>query len=138
MTIPAESHPGHVLLTLPSLPPAEALNAWRAQLIADLNSRRTDGVLIHGGFIGSDLQDHGIESILEILSLAFASSIDWSFSDNNYDERTRPIGEVLAEQIEDIQSFLTGQLESRLREKYLPVLIEWEEARRRQEADEAE
>ncbi len=136
MTIPAENHPGHALLALTALPPDEALNAWQAQLLADLNSRRTDGVLIHGGFIGSDLQDHGVEVVLDLLALALASATDRALFENNGDERTRPIGEVMNEQIDDLQLWLIGNLESTLRSRYFPTLIKWEEERRRMDAEE--
>lgn len=140
MTIPAENHPGHTLLALPNLPPSEALSAWNAQLMADLNSRRTSGVPIHGGFIGSDLQDHGVESILGMLTLALASLINSTLADNNGDERHQPIDELMAEQFAQTRVYLEHSvipaLVEQLQTTYQTTLIEWEEDRRQQEADE--
>ena len=142
MTIPAENHPGHPLLELSTLPPDEALNAWSAQLMPDLDSHRTTGVLIHGGFIGSDLQDHGVEPIIETLALALASMIDSMLSDNNNKERSRPLDEVMPQQLEEVREHLQRDLVPRLIDhletKYWSTLIHLEEDRRVQEAEDEE
>ena len=142
MTIPARNHPGHALLEVSALPPGEALDAWSAQLMADLNSLRTTGVLIHSGFIGSDLQDNGVESIIEMLALALASMVDSTLSDNNSNERSRPIDEVMSEQFEQIREYLQRDLVPRLLDhletKYWLALTQLEQDRRVQEAEDEE
>ena len=140
MIIPEENHPGHSLLFLSELPPDEALEAWQNQLMADLFSHRKDGVLIHGGFIGSDLQDHGVGTIVSLLALALASSIDSVLAENNGDERLQPIDEVMTEQIADTEAYLVRDVVTdiveQIKTRYGPTLIAWEEDRRQQEADE--
>ena len=139
--IPAEGHPGHALLHLTGLPPDEAIGAMREQLLADFDSRRTDGVLISSGeaFIGADAYlDHGVESILNLLALALASSIDSGLAENNFGERTRPMQQIVDEAFWSPNLYLNGLVEHRIRERYLATLIGLEEERRRQEAEEAD
>lgn len=137
MSNPTDEHPGHALLEILELPPEEAIQRWRDQVLADLNSRQATGVLIKGGFIGSDLQDQGIDAILDLLTLAIASVTDTILADNNGNERSRPIDQILEEQIEDTRRFLDGQVELRLRERYLPTLMTLEIERRKVDDEEA-
>ena len=138
-TIPANSHPGHALLHLTSLPTGEAIGALRKQLRADFDSGRTDGVLVSSSeaFIGADAYlDHGAEAILNLLALA--SSIDSGFAENNSDERTRPIPEIVDDALRDLNLYLNGLVEHTIRERYLETLIAMEEERRREEAEDTE
>ena len=120
------------VLDIARLPPLAALDALQEQLWADLESGASQGVLIssHDVPIVSGFADHGIETVMNLLVLCLASATNEIWTDSQYGEREIPFDDLTEETFDDLRRYLDGEVEHRLRERYLPTLLALEQDRR--------
>lgn len=127
------------ILDFACLPPHAALDALREQLRADTESQATSGVLISWRDVSmvAAFADHGIETVMDLLILCIASATDAEWADNNGDEREVAFDDLTGQMFDDLRLYLDGEIERRLRQRYVPTLLALEQERRDAEAADA-